>query len=407
MLLTVLVFLVILTILVLIHEAGHFFVAKKLGIKVEEFGFGFPPRAFGIKKGETVYSINWLPIGGFVKLYGEDEAGGGSLKIKDDPFDKLRTGRLKIKDTQRAFFARPVWQRASVVVAGVVMNATLAVLIFYIFLSISQFKTEVPLLGDHKFFGVTQKNVSDVILSSVVKNSPAEKAGLKPGMKVKSVNNDAIEDTKQFIGKINSNKGKEIVMVVEDIASTGQKIIKITPRVSVPKGQGALGVSFFTSTVAKLSYETPVEKIFSGITHPLNLLTYNFDAIGYLVKISLKEKTAAPLSEGVAGPIGIGFYVGNVLQIPELTERILGLLNLAGILSISLAFFNILPIPALDGGRLFFILVEGITGKKVNPRIETMAHTVGFALLLGLILLITLQDVNRFILPFFSQILGK
>src|SRR3989344_1907794 len=117
MLLTILVFIIILSVLVLVHELGHFLVAKKLGIKVEEFGFGFPPRVWGKKIGETIYSINWLPIGGFVKLYGEDEAGGGSLKLKD-PTEK-------IADLKRAFFARPVRQRAIVVVAGVVMNALL------------------------------------------------------------------------------------------------------------------------------------------------------------------------------------------------------------------------------------------------------------------------------------------
>src|SRR3989337_3867428 len=110
MIITILVFLLILSVLVLIHEAGHFFVARKFGIKVEEFGFGFPPRLFGKKIGETIYSINWLPIGGFVKLYGEDEAGGGTVK----------SSKLKVKsfDLKRAFFARPALQRATIILAG-------------------------------------------------------------------------------------------------------------------------------------------------------------------------------------------------------------------------------------------------------------------------------------------------
>src|SRR3989344_861235 len=136
MIITIIVFLLILTVLVLIHEAGHFFVAKKLGIKVEEFGFGLPPRAFGIKRGETTYSINFLPIGGFVKLYGEDEAGSG--KITNLPAGRAGS-KLQIPKSEenRAFFARPVWQRALVVVAGVVMNFLLAVLIITYFFGIS------------------------------------------------------------------------------------------------------------------------------------------------------------------------------------------------------------------------------------------------------------------------------
>src|SRR5579883_1661169 len=126
-LLTILVFIIILSILVLIHEAGHFFTAKKFGVKVEEFGFGFPPRLYGKKIGETIYSINALPIGGFVRLYGEDDAGSGKIgTVKDYT-------KLKDKDMQRAFFVRPVWQRASIVLAGVIMNFVLAlVLISYL-----------------------------------------------------------------------------------------------------------------------------------------------------------------------------------------------------------------------------------------------------------------------------------
>src|SRR3990170_917530 len=121
MLITILVFLIILSILVLIHEAGHYFVAKFFNIKVEEFGFGFPPRALGFKKGETIYSINWLPIGGFVKLYGEDEAGGGQFKVQSSRLAEAMAKRAKFKvaDRQRAFFSRPPWQKGLVVIAGV------------------------------------------------------------------------------------------------------------------------------------------------------------------------------------------------------------------------------------------------------------------------------------------------
>jgi len=391
MILTVLVFLLILTVLVLIHELGHFLMAKRFGIKVEEFGFGLPPRAFGIKRGETLFSINWLPIGGFVKLYGEDEAGGGKLKIKDQ--------KSKIRDEKRAYFARPIGQRATVVIAGVVMNAVLAVVIFYAFLGISNFKTELPLLGEHKFFLVNQKNVSEIIIRDVSKNSPAEKAGIKPLSKIISVNEELIKDPNQFFLLIQKNKGKKLVIVGKNMKTNEEFRVSVIPRVSPPKGEGALGVEFFPSETAILSYDTAEQKMLSGFVHPANLLVYNFDIIGKLFAVSVKEKSVAPLGESVSGPVGIISIVGDIGRIPDVTQRILGYLNLAGILSISLAFFNILPIPALDGGRLFFIAVEAVTRKKVNPKFEGYAHAIGMAILLTLIILITVKDLGRIFNP--------
>ena len=156
---TILVFLLILTVLVILHEAGHYFVAKKFGIKVEEFGFGLPPRMWGKKIGETIYSINWLPIGGFVKLFGEDEAGAGRIETKKEETP------VKPKDLKRAYFARPAWQRFLIVVAGIVMNAFLAVVIYYVFLSASGFKAELPLLGQHTFFLTNQTVKTQVVIN--------------------------------------------------------------------------------------------------------------------------------------------------------------------------------------------------------------------------------------------------
>lgn len=388
MLITIIVFLVILSILVLIHEAGHFFVAKKFGIKVEEFGFGFPPRLFGKKIGETFYSINWLPIGGFVKLYGEDEAGGGKLRINDEG--------LMIKDNERAFFAKSAWERATVIIAGVLMNAVLAAIIFYIFLGISGFKTELPLLSNYKFFGVNQTNVEAVVISSIAKNSPAEKQGLKALTKIILVNEQKITDSKNFIDVVSLNKGKEIEITWSALQTNEIHKTKVTPRVAPPPHEGALGVGLFSLSTAILSYETPLQKLFSGIIHPVNLMSYNLNIMGNLIRVSFEKQTTEPLTQGVSGPVGIASLTGSILQIENLKEKILGLLNLTGILSVSLAFFNVLPIPALDGGRLFFILIETFTGRKVNQKIESLAHTIGMAVLLFLMALITFKDIGRF-----------
>lgn len=392
MIVTALVFLVILSVLVLIHELGHFLVAKKLGIKVEEFGFGFPPRVFGIKRGETLYSINLLPIGGFVKLFGEDEAGAGKISL---PVSRNTKYVIRNTDLERAFFARPVNQRAAVAVAGVVMNALLAIVIFYTFLFISGFKTQLPLIGDYKFFGVNQQNVSDIIINKVAKNSPAEKAGITPISKILTINNIKVPSVTRLVEIIEENKGKEITITFEDINTGKRHSGRAIPRVSPPKNEGALGIQFFPATIAVLSYETPLQKAFSGIIHPINVMVYNFDIMGKLIGISLKEKNIGPLGESVAGPVGIYSIVENIIQIPDAKEKILQILNLSGILSLSLAFFNILPIPALDGGRLFFILMEGISGRKISQKIEGHIHSIGMIILLGLILLVTLKDILK------------
>jgi regulator of sigma E protease len=387
MIITILVFLLLLSVLVLIHEAGHLLVAKKFGIKVEEFGFGFPPRIFGKKIGETIYSLNWLPIGGFVKLHGEDDAGGGRIKNLE----------LKIESIfeKRAFFAKPAWQRALVIIAGVIMNAILAAVIFYIFLGLSGFKTDIPLISNYKFFGVNQTNVSEVVVVSVAKNSPAEKQGLKALTKINAVNGKKIVDSKNFISIVNANRGQEIEIGWSDLQSNAYHKTMITPRISPPPGEGALGVGLSSISTAALNYQTPVQKIFSGIIHPINLMAYNISAVTELVKVSIEKKTTKPLSQGVSGPVGIASVTGSILEIPNLKEKILGLLNLAGILSISLAFFNILPIPALDGGRLFFILIEMATGRKVNQRFESMVHTIGMIILLALMALVTFKDIGK------------
>ena len=391
LLIALLIFLLILSVLVLFHELGHYLVAKKFNIKVEEFGFGFPPRAWGKKIGETIYSINWLPIGGFVKLYGEDDAGGGSVKLPKSQLPK--------KDLDRAFYTRPVWQRASVVVAGVVMNVILAVVIYYVFLGFSSFQAELPKIGNYTFFGANQQEIEMVIIQGVTPNSPAEKAGLGPGDRILTINGQEVASTQFFADEISRNKGKEITITWKNLLSGETSQATVVPRVNPPENDGALGVGFGSQETMVISYDSPVQRVFSGVTHSANLAFYNVAAIGFLIGESIEERSPEKVGGAVAGPVGIFKVVEVFLSFADVKERTLQLLNLAGMLSVSLAFFNILPIPALDGGRLFFILIEGITGRKVNQRFETLTHTIGMAVLLTLIALITFKDIFQFILP--------
>jgi regulator of sigma E protease len=402
-LVTLLVFLLILSVLVLIHEAGHYFVAKKLGIKVEEFGFGFPvtPALFSHKHGETIYSFYPVLIGGFVKLYGEDEAGGGKISPKVSGHSK---------DLHRAFFSRPLWQRTAVIVAGVLMNVLLAAVIYYVYLGMSGFRTELPLYGDHTFFLVNQQIKSDIIINEISKNSPAAQAGIVPFSKVISVNGQPMISAEMFASAIKENIGRQIVVEWVDLKTSKRSHATMTPRVNPPPKEGSLGVGFFPSKTIVLSYDTIEQKILSGFTYPANAMSYQFDILGKLIGISIKEKSTKPVGQAMSGPVGIGFYVGAVVGQVDAQKRIMDLLNLAGLLSMSLAVFNILPIPGLDGGRFFFILLEVITGKKVDPKIEGYIHSVGMSLLLLLMVVITWNDISLHkdeIFNFFKNIFSR
>jgi len=361
MLITILSFILVLSVLVLIHELGHFLVAKLFNVKVEEFGFGFPPRVIGKKFGETLYSINLLPIGGFVKLYGEDDAGGGKLGKVTDP--------TKLKgDISRTYFARPAWQRALIVVAGVVMNFLLAVgILTYLF----------------TFVGIT-KPTNGVLVSTVLPHAPAALAGLRIHDTIISVNGKTVSQPSDVISLTHKNLGKEMTLVVEN--STKQtRILHVIPRIHYPVNEGAMGVAISPSfTTQKYPwYTAPFFAVKEAWIEAWMIVQGLWTTLTQLIG-------HGQIPKDIAGPIGIAQLTGQFVRL-----GIDAVLSLIVLLSLNLAVLNILPIPALDGGRFFFILFELITKKKVHPQFEAYAHTVGMVLLLGLIVLITLHDVVR------------
>ncbi len=398
---SLIIFLVILSILVLIHEAGHFFMAKKYGVKVEEFGLGFPPRAWGIKKGETLYSINWLPIGGFVRLYGEDAAGAGEIKTKKHIKDPT-----KLPDYHRMLISKSPWQQSAIIVAGVVMNMILAIVLYYIFLSFVQFRTIVPKIGSYTFFGVNQQDITrqvpnaKPIVGQVSPGSPAEKIGIQPNSQILTINGKPVATSQDLIQTVNSYKGKEITIVWENLKTKAKQSSTVIPRVSPPQNQGALGIAIAStdSHFLLLEFKTPLQKLFSGITYSLNLIGYQAEAFGVLIGRSVAQHSFGPIGNAVSGPIGIGVAVGGVAKIPDFGDRMLSYINIAGLISVMLAFANVLPIPALDGGRLFFRLFEGITGFRISPDLEARIHSVGLAVVLVLFVLIAYLDIARFFL---------
>lgn len=384
MLLTLIVFLLVLSILVFVHELGHFLAAKKVGIRVEEFGFGLPPRILGVYHKGTIYSLNWLPIGGFVKLYGEEEA-----PEERSPLPRSTSSRRGVASSGQAFFAKPKRVRAAVLLAGVTMNFLLAVLVIsYVF-------TQGVLVPTDKVF-----------IKEVVKGSPAEVAGFKVDDVVLVVAGQTITKMEQFINITKNNVGKEIALEVTrkidnpcapsekvlgaypgiKISCHGQNmVIQVIPRANPPSGQGPIGVAISNMEEKKYPlWQAP----FLGTREAFKLSGLMVIEIG---KVLGKLITFQPVGGEIAGPLGIAQVTGEAVKFgPQ------AVLQLLGLLSLNLGVINILPFPALDGGRLFFIGIEAVTGKKIKPHWERWTHQVGMVILLALIVLVTINDIMRF-----------
>ncbi len=375
MLFEIIVFILILSLLVFIHELGHFSTAKYFGVKVDEFGLGLPPRAIFKKVGETIYSLNWLPIGGFVQIRGEN--------YEDyDPQDKHN------------FINKKPWQKFIVLFAGIFMNFMLAVVIFYVSLGTNNWKSS-PLMYFEGFnfrFGETQV-LSNVIID-IEANSAGEKAGLERGDRIVALSygdkRSEIKNIDELRGFLADLSGKEITVEVENLATHKTNTVKAVPQYREELKGGALGVSM--QEAIEVQYNKPVDRLLSGFEHSYNTLAYNFSIMGMLIKSSWETHDISVVSEGVSGPIGIFDVVSSVLN-SGTTKLVRDIMDITALISLSLALMNFLPLPALDGGRIVFVLGEWLTGKRASPKIEAKVHQVGFAFLITLIILVTFKDV--------------
>lgn len=355
--LTLLVFIIILGILVFVHELGHFALAKKIGAKVEEFGFGFPPRLLGVKKGETVYSINAIPLGGFVKIFGEDGEN---------------------KQNHRSFANKKIWQRFLILIAGVAMNFLLAAVLLCVAYGIGLPQA----VGDEENFSNTK-----VQITFVAPGAPAEQAGLKAGDEIVSLVSgagivDKISKVGQVIKFAGDNQGEKTVISIK----RGQDImaINIMPRQNPPDGEGPLGIGL--ARVAVVAYPWH-EAIGWGFTVAGEMVWLVISALGALLWGFFQT---GKMAADVYGPVGIFSLTGQATQM-----GFIYLLQLTAILSLNLAVINALPFPALDGGRILFLLVEKIKGSPVSQRAEKIIHSAGFAFLILLMAAVTLRDVVR------------
>ena len=390
---TFLVFILILSVLVLVHETGHFLAAKKAGIKVEEFAFGLPftKPILSKKKRGTIYSVYPLIFGGFVKLYGEDG-------LTEDQRPKIPPCRRAGKDPNygRAYFEKSIFKRASVLLAGVFMNLVLAIVCF----SILYFVWGIP------------TKTGKVIVEAVRENSPAQAAEIKPNDWIVAVNGDFINEGDQLIRITQGMAGQKVKLeisrrndnpckppadnVLGGMATTefgfncnGENLlIFLIPRENPPAGEGPLGVIITDSIFKKYPfYIMPFLGVREGFKDSLGWGKMVLSSLGQMV-YSLITRGKGP--EGIAGPIGIYQITGEAAK-----AGWMAVLQLLGIISVNLAIVNILPIPAMDGGRLVFLGFELVFKRKAPPKIEAAINSVGLMILLGLMFLITVKDLLR------------
>lgn len=384
---TLILFLIVLTVLVLVHEAGHFFTAKFFKIGVLEFGVGFPPRACGwyrdpvtkklvfVKGGKkntmqdtvgggereaefpnVLYSVNWLPIGGFVKIKGEN---GGDT-------------------APDAFAAHPVWQRLIVLVAGVVMNIILAGILFGFGFMIglpTDISGGVPQ-------GARVEGAPMVMIEMVQNDSPADTAGLLAGDTIVRIDTFVPPDAAAVTEAVQAHDDTPLTLYI--IRGGEEKEIVVTPKAIDEGGPVRLGVAL--ADVAMIHYPWYIA-IFQGFKAAGVNLVNIFIGLWQLV-VGLVQGKGVTLD--VSGPVGIAKVVGQSASL-----GLSYLIQVAGMISLSLAAMNILPIPALDGGRALFVALEGIFRRKIPPAVEGWAHTIGFIFLMGLILLVTGRDIMK------------
>lgn len=317
---------------ILVHEFGHFAVAKLVGIRVNEFAIGMGPKIIQTKKGETEYTLRILPIGGYVKMEGEDEA-------SNDP---------------RSFGKVPAISRIAVVAAGAIMNFILAIFI----LAIVSYGTGMP----------------TNTIERTLPNSPAEEVGIQSGDTIIGINGKKINSWNSIVSTINaSDSTKEMEIVVK---RNNQDInFNLIPTVS--DGNTVIGV-------APKSVQSISSAIRGGFEKTWTFLKLMFDFVGMIFKGKVSTKD-------LSGPVGVIHEVGVAAKL-----GIYNLLYILGFISINLGFFNLLPIPALDGSRIVFLVIELIRGKPIDPDKEGFIHLVGFVLLISLMLMVTYRDIIKF-----------
>ncbi len=507
---------IILGLLVFVHELGHFVVAKLIGVRVEEFAFGFGPRLIGKKIGQTEYRINALPLGGYVKIYGESISNEiysneklakvwkdlELYKIKDEKTlekkvneskrlsekeKKLIIGagkeRLEAMNSSESFVNKPIGQRALVIVAGVTMNFLLAIIIFLFYFSLTNFTTELAKRADYHFIGAEQRvderpiavysyrsdlkdegiekvliwkingefvegreefqefikenegevvnftivndkgdyldkslvlNTSEldtnldeeiqnkVIIRGVREGGPAQKAGLEEGNIILQMNGEEVIDVDQFINLLDANHGQTVSMKV--INQDGKEEIVSVELDKKEKEDDPVFGGFLSMNEPQFiefyHLDYGKSKGMAGFYHSINILGYQMKVLVVLIRDSVVSGSVGPVAEGVGSIVVVANEVHNLVR----TDNFADLVNLAGLVSVALAFMNILPIPLFDGGHLMFLAIEKIKGRRISVEKEEKISKISFMIIIVLSVLIILKDI--LVLEWIPRLIG-
>lgn len=329
----ILIGILFLVILILGHEFGHFLAAKLFGLRVDEFGIGFPPKVFSKRIHETRYSFNLLPFGGFVKIHGEHSSA-------DE----------KLEEPERSFVHQPAWRRSVIIIAGAFMNFLIGWLAFS-----AVFMLGIP---------------TRILIEGVLPGSPAAEAGLEAGTYVEGFNSAS-----EFVKFVNDNQGSEITV-------NGRTVV---PRTNPPADEGALGVVVTDVGVPK---QNVLESLWRGLQSAVGVTRFIAGAFGALLGGFISGDFA--LADEVTGPVGVFDVLGETSKLGAAY-----LIQFLGLISLNLVVINLAPFPALDGGRFLFILIEKVIGRQINYRFQTAANAIGLALLLVLMAVVTIRDIMR------------
>ncbi len=359
--------------LIVVHEMGHFLAAKMFGIKVEEFGIGYPPRAWRIGKiGETVYTLNWLPFGGFVKIYGE------SLGEE-----------VPVAERRRALVSQSAWKQAIVFVAGVAFNMLFAFVLFS-----ATFMMGSPVAVDEATV-VKGDNAAVLAISNVLPNTPADVAGLEAGDTIVALISDEDEVQAPLPSEVSSFIGAhagESVQVFYKRTIGGEEVtgnVEIIPSHGVlagKQGTPAIGIEMVLISSEKQGI---IDSFVLGAKKTYRATIAIAVGTGQFIKAAV---TGSADWQTVAGPIGIVGLVGDASSL-----GLVHLLNFTAMISVNLAIINMIPIPALDGGRLLFVIIEGVTRRKIHGGVAGLLNMVGFAAIILLMLVITYHDIGKIV----------
>ena len=337
----------ILSLLMLVHELGHFITARRAGVVVQEFGFGLPPRIFGYEYKGVIYSLNWIPFGAFVKMLGEE-----------DP------------TSEGSFASKSKLTRSIILAAGSAMNFVTAVIVFAI-AYMTGWPTPIP---------------DEVQIAEVAVASPAEAAGLRSGDLVLTIDGQRVSSIEDFQRLVRERIGGSVAL---EIQRGDQKVqTSMTPRVDPPPGQGAIGVKIQPRT-RPVAYN-PLESVWLGFKRAVNVIVFTLAAPLMVIQGSLPGEMLRPI-----GLPGMAQVTSQAVEATRQSGYFYPLLVMTGTFSAGLAIANMLPIPALDGGRLFFIFIEAIRGRRISPERESLVHFVGIVVLIALMILIAVNDIQN------------